>query len=529
MTAIGSSANLIHIRKFACSPRIPDSSKPSNEESITYLPLDVDYTTTNHNYIKYLAENLPELGPYPTYSKYVNPRHFYHNTVMDTWISKKAHPVSLKQLANYGKKLTLEKVLLSANFVRMEIAIRITKKLQDLQKLPFGAVSNHHLVKVYETYYNIFEIFRKIKPITTLEENDLFCQSLAKMLTDNVLSLPHLIMGSLEISVLQLMTREQLDDFMSATLRARISRRLICEEHLSLTDRFKTNNVDNENDYIGDIFYQCSAIETLKACGEQIVKDIERSRRATNDTVDAEYKVPKNMLLPELLIEGDDVKFPFMVTHLRYIFGEILRNSYEATLKNFIFNNGDKDESWFAQNKPPPIVITIITNEKTSVGFRFSDKGGGIKSTPIDQIWSFAKDERYSRISLANFHKLPNLQHGADFMTNETNQSESGKQISETNNTSSEGISAKTLNSKSVDAVSTDSRKIKRADVASSLQKLIERPTALKINLGLAICKVYADYWNGSICMNSLENYGSDTFLTLQRLGMNDNLQLDKA
>lgn len=398
-----------------CSPR-PIIGAPSTAttilqnrnytsyKNIKRFPLNVDYTTTDHNYIRYLADNLPELGPYPTYSKYVNPLHFYQNTVMSKWVAKKAHPVTLRQLANFGKKLTQEKVIASANFVRLEVAIRIAKKLRDLQVLPYAAISNHHLVRVYESYYNIFENFRKIRPITTLQENDEFCKLLSKMLKDNLLSLPHLIMGSLECSILNSMTQTQLDEFMSSTLRARISRRLMCEAHLSLTDKFKSSscNVDKpESDYIGDVFYKCSAVENLRVCGE-IAKKITQSL------------CPPGYLMPEVIIEGDDVKFQFMVTHLRYLFGEILRNSYESTMHNFILNHADKPNDFFKSNKPPPILVNIVSNKET-VNFRFSDQGGGVKGIPIDLIWSFGKNEKIARQALRNFHKLPGLQWDTDY------------------------------------------------------------------------------------------------------------------
>ncbi|GMM37419.1 protein kinase [Saccharomycopsis crataegensis] len=483
-------------------------------KQITSLPLDVDHNTTDHNYIKYLAQNFPELGPYPTYSKYVNPLHFYQNTVMNQWSSKKAHPITLQQLANFGKKLSKEKVLSSANFVRLEIAIRIAKKLKDFQILPFAAISNHHLVRVYESYYNIFESFRKIKPITNLEENEEFCKTLSRMLHDNLLSLPHLIMGSLECRILNSMTQKNLDEFMSATLRARVSRRLICEEHLSLTDKFKNSskNIDMD-DCIGDIFYKCSAIENLQFCASRIT-----------DTYKEVEFLEKDFLLPELIIQGNDVKFPFMVTHLRYIFGEILRNSYDSTINNFIYNNGDKPRDFFLKNRPPPIKVTII-NAKNSIEFRFSDQGGGLKGMPIDKIWSFGKNERIARESLSNFHKIPGLQLAGDYSPMNFDSSDPAVEKELEDEVPHLNIDPDVVDH----SANKGGHEFVKANIPNTLQNLIERPSNFKLNLGLAMCKVYAEYWNGNIVMNSLENYGTDTHLSLSKLEMSNRLQLDKA
>lgn len=468
----------------------------------------MDHNTTDHNYIKYLAQNLPELGPYPTYSKYVNPLHFYQNTVMNQWSSKKAHPVLLQQLANFGKKLTAEKILASANFVRLEIAIRIAKKLRDFQVLPFAAISNHHLVRVYESYYNIFETFRKLRPINTLEENDEFCELISKMLMDNLLSLPHLTMGALECCILNLMEQDQLDEFMLATLRSRISRRLICEEHLSLTAKFKdaNHNIDTE-DYIGDIFYRCSAKENLEFCKERIIS-----------TLAEKFKKP--ILFPELQIVGEDVKFQFMLTHLRYLFGEILRNSFEYTILEFFRVNSDKDDRFFEENRPPSVVVTIIDNPQF-VGFRFSDQGGGVKGLDMKTIWLFGKNEVAARESLRDLHKLPGIRLATDYAPINF---EEPKPISKV---STESIDETILQTSLGGDVAED--ELNKREVPNLLQNFIERPSSFKLNLGLAMCKVYAEYWNGNIVMNLMDNYGTDTFLTLQKLGIHTTQKLDKA
>ena len=64
----------------------------------------------------------------------------------------------------------------------------------------------------------------------------------------------------------------------------------------------------------------------------------------------------------------------------------------------------------------------------------------------------------------------------------------------------------------------------------STLEDLMARPHEYKLGMGLPMCSVYADYWNGSLQMNSLEGYGCDTSLTLKKLGYHSNvIQLDRA
>lgn len=443
-----------------------------------------------HEDIEQIAKHLADLGPYPPHSQYINPQHYYQNTVLMDWSMRTPHPVTLRQLAAFGKALNEEKIISSANFVRLELPIRIALKLRELQNLPFNVVNNFHLAKVYESYYDIFDRFRKIPPIRTIKDNEIFCQTLEEVLTDiNLLNLPNLMMGALECCILKAMPQEQLDELVGSLLRARISRRLILEEHLSLTKNFSQNpNLPRSHNFIGDIFFKCSAVEHLQISANNAAKFIS--------------SLYPNVKSPKLIIEGQkNLSFPFLTSHLHYLFGEILRNSYEATVKQFIKTNSNHEI-----DEPPPIKVCIIEN-KDHVAFRFSDHGGGIDIKPIGKIFSFGKDSISARDSLANFHKLPNLELESLY-SKPSNIKERQKSLMKT---SIGGI---------------DNNYIKE----TTLINLIQRPANYKLGLGLAMCKVYADYWNGDLVMHSLNGYGTDTYLKLGKLAHTaDKLQLDRA
>ncbi|ODV64350.1 protein kinase PKP2 [Ascoidea rubescens DSM 1968] len=491
---------------------------------------DFSHLNLNKAYIDKIAPYLSNLGPYPPNSKYINKHHFYHNTTLDFWLAKKPHPMTLRQLVYYGKKLNKDKILASANFVREEIPIRIAYKIKELQLKPFSVINNYHLVQVYESYYGIFEQFRKIKTILNLEENEHFCSILQNLLRLNLLNLPHIMMGALECSISQNLSQRDLDDFMSSMLRSRISRRIIAEEHLSLTDKYNfskdpnyksksksksksndNNNNDNNdnndnNEFFGDLFVKLSAKENLQYCGEL----------ALNFT---KSLYPNDYLMPNLIIEGKDIIFQFVPTHLRYLFGEILRNSYEETMINFVnknLSNFQKNQDFFKQNKPPPITVTIINN-KENILFRFSDQGGGLKNNiPIEKIWSFGKNPKFAKQSLMNFHKLPGLDLATNYFDLETNIHSSMNSNLHIQRKKSK-VEINQLSSTSI-------------PVESSLVKLIKRPLNFKLGLGLPMCKVYAEYWNGDIKMNCLNNYGTDIYLKLRKLNsLNEKPQLDRA
>lgn len=493
------------------------TTSTSNSTSDSYMSDITPYSYIDEDFLsefnkQEIAKYLENLGPYPNYSSILNPQHFFQNEVLMNYLNKRPHPVSLRQLAGYGKKLNKEKILNSANFVRLELPIRLAIKIRDLQTLPFGIVNNFHFSQIYESYYHLFNAFRKMKKITNMKENDEFCENLSVLLDDHVFNLSHLMMGALEISILQNFPQHNLDELMSSMIRSRISRRVIVEEHLSLTENYQLSpQVTKPPDYIGEMFDDCHAVTHLNIVAE-LVK---------NSMINI-YPNVKNM--PDLEIDGDiGVSFPFMKPHLYYLFGEILRNSYEATIKR----HGTK-----TSKKLPPIKITIIDTSR-QITFRISDEGGGINHDKLSNIWSFGKNPEFARKSLANFHRIPGLQLYSNLKVTAAGSSVIDKShltANVGNDLASESSNNNYLNSLNETTIGDINQQSSTKHKKSTLEKLITRPHEFKLGLGLPMCKVYADYWNGDLLMNSLEGYGSDTSLTLSKLGLySTKTQLDRA
>ncbi|CCK70921.1 protein kinase PKP2 KNAG_0F02560 [Huiozyma naganishii CBS 8797] len=453
---------------------------------------------------------------YPNGSKYVNQQHYYHNktVLIENYARRTPNPVSLTQLAQYyddSSTLTKAKIINSGKFVKEELAIRMAKKLRLLQNLPFNVVNNFHFVQVYESYYDIFERFRRFPTIRTLEDNMRFAEFTKDILQDfNSLNLPHLVMGALECTILDLYPTEKMDELLSDLLRARISRRLIVEEHLSVTANFLSGK--NENTLVlGDIFQECSASEYV----------LEASRMCQRFIKDMYYD---DILLPELIIKGTtDLKFYFLPTHLKYLLGELLRNAYTATTKEFIRKG---------LSKPTPIEVTIIENPENYL-FKISDNAGGLLH-PDENIWSFGKSKARASESLSSFHRLPGLQTVSiyDHLYEEKRQksrSEGGFAGTESRCNYPREV-AKPYIRTSLEPTTHWNLKKGQFKFEKPLIEILERPFRYKLGIGLAMCKVYADYWNGDLSLHSMPGYGVDTVLKLGNLMKHtQKKQLDKV
>ncbi|KXH67291.1 hypothetical protein CSAL01_09340 [Colletotrichum salicis] len=390
----------------------------------------------------------------------------------------------------FGRSLTESRLLSSANYVRTELPTRIAHRIRDMQQLPYVVVTNPHIKEVYELYNNAFDTFRKIKEIKTLEDNEKFCQIISGMLKAHLTVIPKLSMGILESR--GSMDAKDLDKFMNTVLRSRISRRVIAEQHLALTETyhspwFSPGAKLSESEFIGEVFIKC------------IAKDvIERCTRAVQSLARSTYG--HDVQVPEIKVEGHlESSFPYILSHLEYIIGELLRNSVQAVIErrqrsSKDSNNKTKD----ADDKPPPPIEVTICEAQQHVIIRISDQGGGIPREELPYLWSFSKGPQSQR-RLENLGRVPKL---AATMQELHVSDELGRADMKTPNNHSHSQTH-----------------------GNSLASMTSRPPDLRLGMGLPLSRVYAEYWAGSLELHSLEGYGVDAFLQISKLG-NKNEQL---
>ncbi|KAK6347102.1 hypothetical protein TWF696_007181 [Orbilia brochopaga] len=401
------------------------------------------------------------------------------SSALEEHVAREARPISLRQLTFYGRNLTLERLLDSANYVRTELPTRLAHRIRDMQRLPYVVVTNPNISKVYETYYNSFELLRKTPEIKTPEDNDAFCQLIRKMLTENLSVIPNLAIGALECR--DFVPAAELDNFLKTMLKSRISRRTIAEQHVALTDTYNSpffffprnpngtaiaRDHTNGVDFVGEVFLKCNAREVVEKCGK-LCQYLSRQANGPNSPV------------PEIVIEGHpEATFPYIPSHLEYIIGELLRNSIQATIER---HGGDGNTTL------PPINVLICQTQQYVI-FRISDQGGGIPQDILPHIWSFSKGPRRQK-QLQNISLVPTMS----------------------------ATLQELFHSGMKDSINEDGKPLR----GTSLAPLSHRPPNLRLGLGLPLSRVYAEYWAGSLKLHSLASYGVDTILQINKLGNN--------
>ena len=387
--------------------------------------------------------------------------------LLSSWVDRPIRPISLRQLFFFGRTLTESRLLSSANYVRTELPTRLAHRLREMQRLPYVVVTNPHLSLVYELYYKSFETFRRVSTIRTVEDNDKYCKIISESLKEHLAVIPNLVMGVLQCQ--EFVPSDVMDGFVHGMLRARISRRVIAEQHLALTETFNSPwhvpQTSSEHDFVGEVLLRCDAREVIQRCGK-VAQDLCKPIDGAGPVV------------PQIKIQGHtDATFPYVLSHLEYIIGELLRNSIQAVMEKH------PDPS-----KPPPPIEVLICEAAQQVIIRFSDQGGGIPRELLPFLWSFNKGPRSSS-RLENLSRVPELE------------------------------------AKMQEVQHPQIKPLKGKIRDSSLSSLASRPPGLRLGMGLPMSRVYAQYWAGGLELHSLEGYGVDAFLQISKLG-NQNEQL---
>jgi len=271
----------------------------------------------------------------------------------------------------------------------------------------------------------------------------------------------------------------------------RISRRVIAEQHLSLTSAFKSpppssyaRLSSSDGEYIGQVFTKCVARDVI----ENVFAVVRRLARATYGPA---------VVLPNITFDGHlDTSFPYILSHLEYIVGELLRNSVRALVENQ--KRSSARPGGAADSPPPPIEVTICASPQTVV-IRICDRGGGVPRNALPYLWSCSKGPHSEELR-ENLAKVPKMAATLQEVHHPLEAESTAAHVGETESLPSEKN-------------------------FGSLSSLTHRPPNLQLGVSLPMSRVYAEYWAGKLELHSLQGYGVDAFLQISRLG-NQNEQL---
>ncbi|KAJ7180133.1 branched-chain alpha-ketoacid dehydrogenase kinase [Mycena crocata] len=391
-------------------------------------------------------------------------RLFYQNKQLELYAAKEAHRLTLRQVVFFGRSMDEDRLIKSANYVRTELPVRIAHRLRDMQKLPFIVVTQEGVAKVYELYWSAFEKIRRYPPINTLEENVAFCKFMSELLHEHSTVIPNLSLG-LSLASPHL-SPDDLDSFMRRMLVSRISRRVLAEHHIALSEMYsgKQTPAHHGEPHVGIIFTGLSVARCIEKCAS-LLRD-------------------RGSGVPEIIVDGHlETHFAYIKQHLEYIIFELLKNAMRAT----------------ASHHPgiptlPPIRATIVAGAN-DVGVRISDQGGGLSHTSVK-----TPSDLFSFSHIRNSARLQNSRIGA----------------LRTVSSSPRGMQA-TVDEQ---VVRWQSRPEDHEGEDPNVDPETEAGVGPhpRIGIGLPMSNIFARYFGGSLELVTLDGWGTDVYLRLPKL-----------
>ncbi|KAF8591407.1 alpha-ketoacid dehydrogenase kinase [Ramaria rubella] len=415
------------------------------------------------------------------------PLHFYKNKQLELYASRKATPLTLRQLVFFGKSMNEERLVKSANYVRTELPVRIAHRLRDMQALPYIVVTREGVAKVYELYWSAFEKLRRYPQIHSLKDNITFCSFLKGLLDEHLPVIPNLYLG-LSLASHHLLP-EQLDSFMRRMLVSRISRRVLAEHHLALSASYGSqptwNSIKDKSEHpdnVGIIYTNLCVKSSIEHC---ITLLKSRPHHVVDlDTEHIEHGGDPTEGWPKIVIDGhEETRFSYIKEHMDYIVFELLKNVGLSSLM-----------------KPFPITVlptirATIVQGPDDVSIRISDQGGGLSMNPHVQTPS----DLFSFSHIRNAGRLEDVRLGAlrNAISNPKGiKGTVGEQVSETNSIPS--------------------------DVSQEVQERVQSSDSPPhIGIGLPLSNIYAGYFGGSLQLMSMDGWGTDVYVRLPKLGTN--------
>eukprot|EP00638_Chattonella_subsalsa_P003310 CAMPEP_0117754928 /NCGR_PEP_ID=MMETSP0947-20121206/13142_1 /TAXON_ID=44440 /ORGANISM="Chattonella subsalsa, Strain CCMP2191" /LENGTH=467 /DNA_ID=CAMNT_0005574153 /DNA_START=167 /DNA_END=1567 /DNA_ORIENTATION=- len=404
--------------------------------------------------------------------------------------SSECTPLSLSQAYAFGKNPSKSIRLRNSQYLHRELPIRISQRIQELKNFPHGLSQTPEIQQViqwYTQYGN--DLIASAKPMT-LQEDERFTELLSMVLIDNT-TVPRAL--SLGIATFRdRMVKENLhpqsqhwriyrdiDERLRAFYTARIGIRFLIEQHIL--------SKNPRAGWAGIVQNECDAMHQ----GELAIA-------AASQLCTQHMGVSPAVQLEACMGEGGHAKFTYVPSHLQYMLTELLKNSFRAVMETHhplykdtdFFTLSETDQATLqleaqmmgqdGMRHVPPVKM-IVTKGHEDVVIKIADEGGGVSREQLRDLWHFF-------YTTANRPKVA---------------------LSELK---SPKYSFQELQMEAEGELNSDIR------AASKGPKL---PALAGYGVGLPLSRVMAEYFGGALQLKSMEGFGMDSYLYLNRLGQN--------
>ena len=313
-------------------------------------------------------------------------------------------------------------------------------------------------------------------------------------------------------------------------LRTRIGTRLLAEQHIALHEasvgkgakdqHSSEEEAESGDGCIGTIDTNMLPSKIISSCSAFV-----------GDICELRYGVR-----PKLIIEGHTKeKFPYIPVHLEYIITELLKNAFRATIESptltktpHDLHQSQQDDGNGGDGSLPPVIVTLSVSRRERrngarggkvLSVRIRDRGGGIAPEVMPSIWKYSfttfdpERGRYYPPSTTSPASMSAMSSPS------TASPSSSSPYAYSNIPNLTGVIDDYSNPMNVNLGMSGGGTIDALNIASDTGTGGGSSIA-GLGYGLPLSRAYAEYFGGTLSVQSCFGWGTDVYLLLKGVGV---------
>lgn len=166
---------------------------------------------------------------------------FYYQGAIDKAANKASVRLMPSTMLYSGRSADGSHLLSSAEYLHLELPIRLAHRITCFRRLPFIIGCNPSIFAVHELYIRAFNLISDFPAITNLDHEAKFTQMLTTLLDEHKDVVSMLADGFYQ-SRDYINDMEIVNSFLDKTLTSRLATRLLCEHHILLHSQLAVYN-----------------------------------------------------------------------------------------------------------------------------------------------------------------------------------------------------------------------------------------------------------------------------------------------
>lgn len=267
-------------------------------------------------------------------------------------------PISLGRLLRSSTP-ELRNRLWLAQWLQEQLPIRLSRRIEDLIRLPHVVVSIPQINAVLGAYVETFESVSSHKPVRGEEHEESFLRLIQDQLQKHHSGTRLVAEGFREVR--RQYPSIRLDEFLDTHFTTRIATRILMDNYVEMRSP--------KDGFMGAV---CRGMRPMDVVGELASELVELTTELYG-------------LAPEVVYRGSpDIILDYIPRHVKYMVRELLKNAFRATAEKHL----SREQQGSRGSDIPPIVVELQQADNHVI-IKISDQGGGMSKRVQRDAWQY--------------------------------------------------------------------------------------------------------------------------------------------